>query len=37
MMLLENNVDYYKKLIELKKKLIRKEARPKYIKDPKFK
>ena len=34
MMLLENNLDEYKPLIELKMKLTRKEAMPKYTKDP---
>ena len=33
MLLLENNVDDYKKLIDLKKRLTRKEARHKYTKD----
>ena len=34
MLLLENKVDDYKQLIELKRKLTRKEARQKYLKDP---
>ena len=34
MMLLENNIDDYKQLIELKRKLTRKEVKPKYTKDP---
>ena len=34
MLLLENNVDDYKQLIELKRKLKRKEARHKYTNDP---
>ena len=33
MLLLDNNADDYKQLIELKRKLIRKEARPKHTKD----
>ena len=33
MLLLENNVDDYKQLVDLKRKLTRKEARPKYTKD----
>ena len=34
MMLLENNVDGYKQLVELKRNSSRKEATPKYTKDP---
>ena len=34
MLLLENNVDDYKQLIELKRKLTQKETTPKYTKDP---
>ena len=33
MVLLENNVDDYKQLIELERKLTQKKARPKYTKD----
>ena len=33
MLLLDNNVDDYKQLIEFKRKLIWKETRPKYTKD----
>ena len=33
MMLLENNVDDYKKLVNLERKLTRKETKPKYTKD----
>ena len=33
MLLLENNVDGYKKMVDLKMNLTRKEARPKYTKD----
>ena len=34
MLLLEKNVDDYKQLTELKRKLIRNETKPKYTKDP---
>ena len=33
MLLLENNVDDYKQLLDLKRKLTRKEERPKYTKN----
>ena len=33
MLMLENNVDDHKKMVDLKRKIIRKEARSKYTKD----
>ena len=34
MLLLENNANDYMKMIEIQRKLSRKEAKPKYTKDP---